>query len=72
MYFVKPEVPERVFNLKPEMLLILVVRDPIQRTISDYVHNKAWKQGPFKSATAELSISSLLLNNDKTKTVNER
>ena len=35
-YFVSAEVPQRVFDLDPNMKLLLVVRDPVTRAISDY------------------------------------
>ncbi|KAK3751058.1 hypothetical protein RRG08_044636 [Elysia crispata] len=35
-YFVSSEVPQRVFDLDPNMKLLLVVRDPVTRAISDY------------------------------------
>ncbi|RUS82361.1 hypothetical protein EGW08_009876 [Elysia chlorotica] len=35
-YFVSPEVPQRVHDLDPGMKLLLVVRDPVTRAISDY------------------------------------
>jgi len=35
-YFVTREVPERVFNMSRDIKLLLVVRDPVTRAISDY------------------------------------
>lgn len=35
-YFVTPEVPQRICNLSPSVKLLLIVRDPIERAISDY------------------------------------
>jgi [heparan sulfate]-glucosamine 3-sulfotransferase 5 len=45
-YFVTENVPERVQNMSRDVLLILVVRDPVTRLISDYAqilenHRKA-------------------------------
>lgn len=39
-YFVDWEVPERVYNLNSSIRLVLVVRNPIDRAISDYVQLK--------------------------------
>ena len=36
-----PGVPERIHELVPEAKLIYVVRDPIERAVSNYVHNVA-------------------------------
>jgi hypothetical protein len=38
-YIVNPDVPERVFNFKPDMRLIVILRDPVARAISQYKHN---------------------------------
>lgn len=35
-YFVMREVPQRVYQMNPEMKLLVVVRDPVTRAISDY------------------------------------
>lgn len=35
-YFVTKEVPERVFKMNPSVKLLIVVRDPVSRAISDY------------------------------------
>uniref|UniRef100_A0A914XZS1 Sulfotransferase domain-containing protein n=1 Tax=Panagrolaimus superbus TaxID=310955 RepID=A0A914XZS1_9BILA len=35
-YFISKSVPERVFKMNPKMKLIVVVRNPITRAISDY------------------------------------
>ena len=35
-YFVTPEAPRRMHNLSSTVKLILIVRDPVERTISDY------------------------------------
>lgn len=40
-YFVTSEVPRRVQRMNPEMKLILVVRDPVTRAISDYTQAKS-------------------------------
>jgi hypothetical protein len=37
-YFRTPEVPKRVFKMNPETKLILIIRDPVIRLISTYVH----------------------------------
>ena len=35
-YFVTPEAPQRIHHLSPTVKLILIVRDPIERAVSDY------------------------------------
>ena len=36
-YFITPEVPRLLHAMNPEVKLLLVVRDPVTRAISDYV-----------------------------------
>jgi len=36
-----PGVPERMFSILPKIKLIYIVRDPIERIISQYIHNYA-------------------------------
>lgn len=40
-YFVTSEVPKRVKHMNPGMKLIVVVRDPVTRAISDYTQVKS-------------------------------
>lgn len=49
-YFVSPEVPERVKLLDPNMKLIIVVKDPVERAISDYTQSfsKHRRKKPFE------------------------
>ena len=35
-YLVRPEVPERIYNYNPNMRLLLVLRNPIERAYSNY------------------------------------
>uniref|UniRef100_A0A915DUF3 Sulfotransferase domain-containing protein n=1 Tax=Ditylenchus dipsaci TaxID=166011 RepID=A0A915DUF3_9BILA len=39
-YFISPEAPERVHSLNAKMKLILIVRDPVIRLISDFTQMK--------------------------------
>lgn len=51
-YFNTEFVPERVKLMDPKILLLLVVRDPVTRLISDYtqiLENHREKGLPFKS-----------------------
>src|SRR6218665_1543010 len=46
-YFVTDSVPERIYSMNPHMKIILIVRDPVTRLISDYAQlasNKALKE----------------------------
>ena len=36
-YFVDEKVPERVRSMNSSIRLLLIVRDPVERTVSDYV-----------------------------------
>ena len=50
-YFVTDEVPERVSQMSRTVKLIVIVRDPTERAISDYVQVRLKKQGmlpPFE------------------------
>lgn len=40
-YFVTPEVPRRVQHMNPGTKLIVVVRDPVTRAVSDYTQVKS-------------------------------
>lgn len=35
-YFITREVPKRIYNMSPKTKLLLVVRDPVTRAVSDY------------------------------------
>ncbi|XP_060064135.1 heparan sulfate glucosamine 3-O-sulfotransferase 6-like [Ylistrum balloti] len=49
-YFVTKEVPKRVFNMSRDVKLVLIVRDPVTRAISDYtqVASKRASMKPFE------------------------
>ena len=40
-YFVTKVAPDRIYNMSPDVRLIVVVRDPVTRAISDYVQASA-------------------------------
>jgi hypothetical protein len=42
-YLVDPNAAERVFQLNPNMKLIVIVRDPVTRAVSHYLHTKVNK-----------------------------
>ena len=46
-YFIYPYIPYRVYNMNASIRLILVVRDPVERAISDYTqtYSRKTKQG---------------------------
>ena len=53
-YFTGAEVPKRVFQMNPDIRLILTVRNPVERAISEYamykaVHEKKKSGVPFAS-----------------------
>ncbi len=39
-YFVIPGVPEKVKAMDPQVKLILIVREPVTRLVSDYLQSK--------------------------------
>eukprot|EP00095_Tigriopus_kingsejongensis_P004383 snap_masked-scaffold1072_size64607-processed-gene-0.7 protein:Tk04383 transcript:snap_masked-scaffold1072_size64607-processed-gene-0.7-mRNA-1 annotation:"hypothetical protein DAPPUDRAFT_53873" len=39
-YFVTEDVPSRIFQMNPHILLLLVLRDPVTRLVSDYTQIK--------------------------------
>ena len=43
-YFTNSKVPGRIYDLDPHMKLILVVRDPLYRSVSEYTHMRLWHQ----------------------------
>jgi len=49
-YFVTKTAPDRVYNMSRDMLLVVVVRDPVTRAISDYAQAAAKRPGmpPFE------------------------
>ena len=50
-YFVTPSVPNRVFKMNKKIRILLIVRDPLTRLISDYtqiLHNHMEKNLVFK------------------------
>lgn len=51
-YFTSPEVPERVYNMNQSMRLLLILRDPSERVLSDYTqvfYNHMQKHKPYPS-----------------------
>ncbi|XP_028290418.1 heparan sulfate glucosamine 3-O-sulfotransferase 1-like [Gouania willdenowi] len=59
-YFASPPVPERVWNMNPAVRLLLIVRDPAVRLISDYtqvLHNRLTRHKPYQP------LEELLLHN---------
>ena len=54
-YPLYPNVPERIFNYMPDMKLIYVLRAPVQRMYSHYVHN-------YYAGRADGSPADVLLN----------
>lgn len=48
-YFVTEHVPQRIFAMNPDARLLLIVREPITRAVSDYTQIQANKQAKGKS-----------------------
>lgn len=65
-YFTAPQVPARVHGLDPRMRLLLIVRDPAERVLSDYtqvLHNHLQKRKPYP-AVEQLLLRRGRLNPD--------
>ncbi|CAL4089593.1 unnamed protein product, partial [Meganyctiphanes norvegica] len=70
-YFITPEVPERIYAMNASIKLILIVRDPAERVVSDYSHVRAshpnklpWNKtfaAEILTASGEVNISSLIV-----------
>ena len=67
-YFVTPGAPELIFSMNSSVRLVVVVRDPTERAISDYQHSKSFGEDrsglPFEtqainSQTGEVNSSYL-------------
>ncbi|XP_013789906.1 heparan sulfate glucosamine 3-O-sulfotransferase 2-like [Limulus polyphemus] len=62
-YFIGKQVPVRVHNMSRDMKLLLVVRDPVTRAISDYTQTVTkWPQTPFFEKMAFLNASTGLID----------
>jgi [heparan sulfate]-glucosamine 3-sulfotransferase 5 len=57
-YFVEENVPERVYKMNNSIKLILIVRDPTERAISDYtqIHMTKLSKGKEHESFEELAI----------------
>ncbi len=64
-YFHKPDVPRRVWQLNPAMRLLLITCDPVQRLVSEYVHNAA--KGTGKQSLSDC-VSTLEENTERSRT----
>ncbi|WP_287276577.1 MULTISPECIES: sulfotransferase domain-containing protein [unclassified Okeania] len=53
-YLVDPHTPQRMFNLVPDVKLIVLLRNPIDRAVSHYHHNRGISKKreplPFRQA----------------------
>ncbi|XP_064652162.1 heparan sulfate glucosamine 3-O-sulfotransferase 1-like [Lineus longissimus] len=58
-YFVTPEAPERVHRMNSSIKLILIVRDPTERSISDFSHShrREIRAGPLNETFEEHAIN---------------
>jgi len=46
-YLVDSNAPLRVYKFNPKIKLVVIVRDPVVRAVSHYVHAKLWRQMPL-------------------------
>ncbi|XP_003464403.1 heparan sulfate glucosamine 3-O-sulfotransferase 1 [Cavia porcellus] len=66
-YFTSPQVPARVYHMNPAIRLLLIVRDPAERVLSDYTqvfYNHRQKHKPYPSIKEFLVRSDGRLNVD--------
>ncbi len=63
-YLTTRQAPKRVFQMSPNMKLLVILRDPTNRAISDFVHMKTRK----KRFQISESLESLIFNNNNSKT----
>lgn len=54
-YFITREVPQRLHHMSPSVKLIVVVRDPVTRAISDYTQT-ASKRGPTSPSFDQMTF----------------
>ncbi|XP_029639059.1 putative uncharacterized protein DDB_G0277255 [Octopus sinensis] len=47
-YFITKEVPKRIFNMSKEMKILVIVRDPVTRAISDYTQLASKRMNQMK------------------------
>lgn len=57
-YLAKPEVPSRIYKHIPDVRLICVLRNPVERLLSAYFHNI--KYGKIPAVNPEIGISKIL------------
>ena len=57
-YFVNEDVPERVYQMNSSIKLLVVIRDPTERTISDYtqIHANKVDRGKYHESFEELVL----------------
>ena len=58
-YFVTTAVPKRVYKMSPDIKLLVILRDPVKRAISDYVHMKTRK----KKSEMKGNLDAMLFSN---------
>ncbi|KAM9329890.1 heparan sulfate glucosamine 3-O-sulfotransferase 1 [Gastrophryne carolinensis] len=64
-YFTSPKVPERIYNMNSTIKLLLILRDPVERVLSDYTqvyYNHLQKNKSYPP------VEDLLLRNGKLNT----
>ncbi|CAB0036729.1 unnamed protein product [Trichogramma brassicae] len=57
-YFVTPEVPERIFAMNASVRLLVIVREPVTRAISDYAQLRSHASSTPSPPTSSFSSSS--------------
>ena len=62
LYFSTSYVPQRVYNMNNHMKMILMLRDPVERTISDFGHTK-WDDAVNENQIWNDTFEELLLDN---------
>ena len=63
-YFTTSDVPERVLAMDPDVRLLLIVRDPVRRLVSDYAQLMAHRLARNKTCS---SFESMVFDSDRDK-----
>jgi hypothetical protein len=71
-YFVDKQVPQRVYMMNPNIKLIVVLRDPVIRAISEHVQSQTKKFNSFMLNSRNRPLERLLFNLNSAKTTFNR
>lgn len=64
-YLIDPKVPERVFKMNPKTKLIVVVRNPVTRAVSEYVQGQWRKKRHIQAYNESKRFEKMLYQNHR-------